>query len=123
MAFLAVVATLPFSTSLLAGFITLRTALIVYWANILALGLALIWAWRYAACAGLVSPAAPTNINNAIQERVIAAQALYAVGAALCLIGTYWSIGFIVAVQLYYAIAPGMIWKGWARRLGAGGGR
>lgn len=31
---------------------------------------------------------------------------LYAFGAALCAIGTCWSLGFIVLVQLNYAIAP-----------------
>jgi hypothetical protein len=30
----------------------------------------------------------------------------YAFGAALCIINTYGSIAFIVAVQLYYALAP-----------------
>jgi hypothetical protein len=37
---------------------------------------------------------------------VVFAQALYALGAALCFFSTYWSIGFIVLVQLNYAIAP-----------------
>lgn len=27
-------------------------------------------------------------------------------GALLCIISTYWSIGFIVLVQLYYATGP-----------------
>ena len=39
-------------------------------------------------------------------RRIIVAQSLYALGAALCVINTSWSIGFIVAVQLNYAIAP-----------------
>jgi hypothetical protein len=37
---------------------------------------------------------------------VIIAQLLYGLGAALCVFNTYWSIGFIVAVQLYYVLAP-----------------
>ena len=37
---------------------------------------------------------------------IVVAQTLYAIGAALCFIDTYWSIGFIVLVQLNYAIAP-----------------
>jgi hypothetical protein len=37
---------------------------------------------------------------------VIVAQALYAVGAALCVFSTAWSIGFIVLLQLNYALAP-----------------
>src|SRR4029077_7276129 len=38
LAFLATVALMPFSTSLLADFITFRLALVAYWANILLLG-------------------------------------------------------------------------------------
>ena len=36
----------------------------------------------------------------------LVAQALYAIGAAMCLLNTYVSIGFIVLVQLNFAIAP-----------------
>jgi hypothetical protein len=48
----------------------------------------------------------PVETIEAIRRRILIAQALYAFGAALCLVSTYWSIGFIVAVQLYYAVAP-----------------
>ena len=34
------------------------------------------------------------------------AHGLYTFGAALCVFSTYWSIAFIVLVQLNYAIAP-----------------
>jgi uncharacterized membrane protein len=106
MAFLAVIAVLPFSTSLLASFITLRLALVLYWLNILGLGLLLILSWRYAVAAGLVKADAPANIDSAVMERIVYAQILYAIGAALCLISTYWSIAFIVLMQMNYAIAP-----------------
>jgi len=42
----------------------------------------------------------------AIKRRIVAAQSLYALGALLCVFNTYWSIGFIVAVKLFYAAAP-----------------
>ena len=54
--FLAVVAALPFSTRLLAGFLTYRTAFLVYWTNILLLGGALYTAWAYAERARLLQP-------------------------------------------------------------------
>jgi uncharacterized membrane protein len=47
-AFLCAVSLIPFTTSLLAEFIHYRTALLVYWFNILLLGLALLWSWSYA---------------------------------------------------------------------------
>ena len=33
-------------------------------------------------------------------------QVLYAFGALLCVFNSYWSIAFIVLVQMYFAIAP-----------------
>jgi len=81
--FLFAVSITPFSTALLAGFTAYRTALLIYWGNILALGATLYVSW---VCA--------------------IAQALYACGAALCVINTYFSIAAIVLVQLNYAVAP-----------------
>ena len=46
------------------------------------------------------------DVRCAIGRRILVAQALYAVGAAMCLVNTYVSIGFIVFVQLNFAIAP-----------------
>jgi uncharacterized membrane protein len=106
MGFMAAVATLPFSTALLADFIGFKVALLLYWSNILVLGLVLLGCWRHAAKNGLVKDDAPADIDSAIVNRIVVAQALYAFGAALCLIDTYWSIGFIVLVQLNYAFAP-----------------
>jgi uncharacterized membrane protein len=104
--FLAAVSMMPFSTRLLSDFITFRTALVVYWANIFVLGALLYASWRYAIRAGLLKDDVPLEIRRAVRRRVVFAQALYALGAALCFFSTYWSIGFIVLVQLNYAIAP-----------------
>jgi uncharacterized membrane protein len=110
--FLALIALLPLSTSLLADFIEFRLALILYWINILAFGIVLVWSWLYAKSAGLVAAEAPDNLHDAIMQRIVFAQAFYAFGMALCAISTYWSIGFIVLVQINYALAPRLIrWK------------
>src|SRR5271165_5181187 len=53
-AFLCIICLTPFSTALLAEFIQYRTALLVYWSNILFLGLALFWSWSYATRARLL---------------------------------------------------------------------
>jgi uncharacterized membrane protein len=101
--FLFAVSLMPFSTALMAEFIAYRLALLVYWANILLLGLVLFASWRYALRAGLL-----TNLDGRIgvERRIVIAQALYAFGAALCVFSTYASLGFIVLVQLNYVIAP-----------------
>ena len=107
---LAVVAVLPFSTELLAEFITYRLALLVYWFNILLFGVAVYASWRYAGRAGLFKATATPEAASAFRNRVLRAQALYAIGAALCPLGTYYSIAFIFVVQLVYAVAPPVRW-------------
>ena len=105
-AFLAAVAILPFSTSLLGEYITFRTALIIYWLNLAMLGLALFMAWKYAIRAKLVKDDLPAEMADAVEQRVLRAQTLYLIGATLCVASTYLSIAFIFVVQLVYAIAP-----------------
>lgn len=104
--FLAAAAMMPFSTTLLAEFITYRTALLVYWSNILLSGIALYAGWHYASQAGLVKAGTPADVSTAIKRRIVVAQSLYALGALLSIINTYWSITFIVLVQLNFAVAP-----------------
>jgi len=104
--FLFAVTLLPFSTSLLAEFIDYRSALLLYWLNILLLGLMLAASWIYAHRYKLVKQDTPPDMNRMVLGRIIVAQSLYAFGAALCLFSNYLSIGFIVLIQLNYAIAP-----------------
>jgi uncharacterized membrane protein len=83
-AVLLVITLLPFSTALLADFITFRLALVVYWLNILAYGVVIYAAMVYARCAGLIKDDVPPDIDAAFKRRVVVAQALYALAAALC---------------------------------------
>ena len=105
-AFLFLVTTVPFSTALLAEFTHYRLALLVYWVNILLLGSTLYWSRVCAVGSGLVQSDVPTDVSQAIKQRIVVAQSLYAFGALLCLVSNYVSIGFIVLVQLSYALAP-----------------
>jgi uncharacterized membrane protein len=106
LAFLASITFMPFSTRLLAEFIAYRTALLVYWFNIFISGLLLYISWRYATRNELLKEDIPLEIRRAVRRRVVFAQGLYALGALLCVINTYWSIGFIFLMQLNYAVAP-----------------
>jgi len=105
LAFLFAVTILPFSTRLLAEFITYRAALLTYWSNILLLGIGLYASWGRATRARLVREDLSFEAQAAICRRIIIAQSLYAFGALLCIASTYVSIGFIVLVQLNYAFA------------------
>jgi uncharacterized membrane protein len=110
LAFLMLVVFLPFSTLVLSEFIRYRTALIFYWANLALIGAAFFAAWSYAVKADLLKPNVDADMIAALRRRVVAGHCLYAFGAALCVFGTYWSIGFIFLVQLNYALAPPIPW-------------
>lgn len=96
----------PFSTALLAEYPAYRLALLIYWLNIFLLGTTLYWSWMCAVGSGLVKEDMPAHVSDAVTRRIVIAQSLYASGALLCLVNPYWSIGFIVLVQLNYVIAP-----------------
>jgi uncharacterized membrane protein len=104
--FLAAVAMMPFSTLLLSTFETLQVALIVYWVNLLALGLVLYLSWAYATHAGLLKPDVTPGIGQAIRRRVIASQLLYAICVLLSAIDTGIAITAILVVQVSYVIGP-----------------
>ena len=106
--FLFAVSLTPFSTSLLAEFVQYRVALVAYWLNIVLLGGMLFFSWTCATRGGLVNRDLPAAHIRAIRRRIVIGQSLYAFGAALCFIDTYWSIGFIMSVQVFYAL--GLEW-------------
>jgi uncharacterized membrane protein len=106
LAYLAVIALMPISTGLLANYLTYRTALILYWLNILVAGLISLAAVRYGERAGLVEGGIGEKASAALKRRLVIGQALYAFGAALCVIHPYWSVAFIFIVQAYFAFAP-----------------
>jgi uncharacterized membrane protein len=108
--FLLFVTLVPFSTAFLGAFTAFRLALVLYWLNILLLGVALYCTWHYANRAGMVNAQVTDAVRRATNGRIIIAQSLYALGVLLCLINTYISIGFIVLVQLNYVIAPRVRW-------------
>ena len=74
------------------------------------LGLMLYWSWSYATRANLLVDDLPEEISPAVVRRIVIAQSLYAAGAALCFIHTYYAIAAIVLIQINYAIAPRFCW-------------
>ena len=109
--FLFAVTLVPLSTRLLAEFIHYRVALGLYWFNIFVLGAMLYWSWTHATHRDLIKADTPDEIRASICRRIVIAQSLYAAGAALCFINTWFSIAAIVLVQLNYAIAPRAWWR------------
>jgi uncharacterized membrane protein len=108
--FLLAVSVMPFSTRLLAEFITFRTALLAYWLNLLLLGAVLYLSWWHAKRNKLLRDDTTPEISKAIERRILVAQLLYGIGAALCVVNTYVSMAAIVLVQLNFAVAPRIRW-------------
>jgi uncharacterized membrane protein len=109
--YLSFVALMPFSTSLLAEFIDLRVAFLVYWLNLYLLGAALYVVWSYAIRADLLTADANDGVRQAFRRRVVVYQAAYAIGAVVALlIGTTPAIVFVLLTQLNSAIAPRLPW-------------
>jgi uncharacterized membrane protein len=102
------VSLMPFSTALVAEFIEYRTAVVIYWLNLVLFGALLYACEGYAGKAGLLKPEATPEVRRAMQRRVQIGQALYAVGMLLFIVNTYWSIAFILLVQLNFVIAPSL---------------
>jgi uncharacterized membrane protein len=88
LAFLFAVTIVPLSTMVLAEFPRYRVALLAYWFNLLLLGIGLSFAWICATRTGLVRADVPAHVSSAILRRIAIGQGLYALGAALCLVGT-----------------------------------
>jgi uncharacterized membrane protein len=104
--FLFGVTLLPLTTGLLAQFITYCVAILVYWLNLLILGMALLASVEYIRHAGLARTDIEGQVLGANRRRILLFQTLYAVSAALCLVSPYLSIGLIFASQVYAVVNP-----------------
>jgi uncharacterized membrane protein len=116
--FLACASLLPFSTTLLAEFAGLRTALLVYWLNLFMLGALLYLSCAYADRANLVTDKDSIRLHAAMKQRIVVGQALYALGALLSFVSSYLALGFILFLQINFALAPPVLSiPHWAERL------
>jgi uncharacterized membrane protein len=106
LAFLLAVTLIPFSTGLLSEYITYRAALVVYWLNLLVLGVVLYASLRYAERADLLRTDVPLQERDAVRRRIKIFQSLYVVAILLSAVDTYLSIGFLVFIQLMSAVGP-----------------
>jgi uncharacterized membrane protein len=118
--FLASITALPFSTRVLADFFEFRTAIVLYWANILLCGLTIYLTWALAVRRKLVRADLPPATDRAIRWRIVSAQALYFFGGLIGLVHTLLGVAFIILVQLNYALAPV---RSWGRKSAGAGGQ
>ena len=103
--FLAAVALMPFSTALLAEFITYRLALTIYWFNILLLGVGLYASWAHARRAGLLKEEATAEVTRITRHRIITYQAGYFACLLLGFLNIYLGIACLFVLQLSSALS------------------
>ncbi|TGK12262.1 DUF1211 domain-containing protein [Leptospira fletcheri] len=106
--YLSFVSLLPFSTAFLSEFIQFKTAVVLYWLNLVLLGATIYFHWAYAYRNDLLDTDHPDiqAIDRIIRKRVIYAQIFYGLSTMLCLIDNYLSIAVTFLIQLNYAVAP-----------------
>jgi len=107
LSFLLFVTVIPFTTAFLSEYITFKFAVAIYWLNLFLLGVMLSMILRYADKHNFFKNniAGKSEIKKAMIRRGIVAQSLYALGAVLCFINTYLSIGVLIIIQLYFVLA------------------
>ncbi len=104
--FLFVVSLLPFSATLLAHYVHLRLAVGVYWLNILLLGVMLEWSARYGRGTLPSGDSQARARLTTFRRRILIAQILYGLAAAICLVSTEASVAALAVVQLYFIVSP-----------------
>jgi uncharacterized membrane protein len=103
LSFLFFVSTLPFSAATLAEHTHLTLAVLLYWANLLGLGLTLGWQIFHADRNELVHDPAGLEL---VRRRLFVAQSLYAVAAAISFVSPPASIVGLALVQLFFIVSP-----------------
>ena len=105
--FLMFVSILPFTTTILSNHFNNKVSILLYWVNILFIGIISWLHWEVAAKQSFLNIAGQEkkNIIKLFRNRVLTAQILYAFGAALCFINTKLSIIFIIVVQINIAFS------------------
>jgi uncharacterized membrane protein len=103
LAFLFFVSTLPFSASTLAEHTHLTLAVLLYWGNLLGLGLTLGWQIFHADRNALVHDPADLAL---VRRRLFLAQSLYAVAAAVSFVSPPASIIGLALTQLFFIVSP-----------------
>ena len=106
LALLLSVTLVPFSTALLARFHWSRVALVIYWLNILAMGLLLLAGTEYGLRANLYAEEHRDGVKRFFRRRIFGAQSLYVVAALLSYFDVHLSIAAFAAVQLNFVLAP-----------------
>lgn len=112
--FFMFVCLIPFTTRLVGAYDRQEVALTLYGANLLAISLAALAHWRYAARAGLLEAEAGTREMRQATKKLLIGAGLYAIAIALSFVDPRWSLGAFIVVPVLH-ILPGPIHVDWTR--------
>lgn len=104
LAFLFFIATLPFTAAVLAAHVHLRLSVVLYWLDLLGLGITL--AWAIVRAGSRRDDSADREGLILVRRRLIFAQALYAAAAAIVIVDPVASIIAFAVAQLFFMISP-----------------
>jgi uncharacterized membrane protein len=111
--FFMFVCLIPFTTRLMGAYDRQEIALTLYGANLMAISLAALAHWRYAARAGLLEADAGTREMRKATRRLLIGAGLFAVAIALAFVHPRWSLAVFMIVPVLH-ILPGPIHVDWA---------
>lgn len=101
--FLMTIAFVPFSTSLIASYPHERYAVMLYGANVVAAGLALLIHWRYAvAGARLTDGPVDAQISALMQRRILLGTGFYAIAVLLAMVSPLISVALFALLPFFY---------------------
>lgn len=112
--FFMFVCMIPFTTRLVGAYGRQEIGLVLYGANLIAISLAALVHWRYAARAGLLEPeTGDEEVRNAT-GRLLIGMGFFAVAIALAFVNPRWSLVVFLIVPVLH-ILPGPVHLGWTR--------
>jgi len=111
--FLMTTSFVPFSTALLSAYPLWPSAQAVYGANLIAIGLVLLWHWMYATHRHrLVDPELDDRMNRFVIRRILIGPALFALAIVLSSLSAVASLILYVVAPLIYVL-PGRVDRHW----------
>ena len=112
--FFMFVCLIPFTTRLVGAYDRQEIALSLYGANLIAISLAALAHWRYAARAGLLEVEAGNAEMRKATRRLLIGAGLFVIAIALAFVDPRWSLATFIAVPVLH-ILPGPVHVDWTR--------
>lgn len=105
--FLSLVSLIPFSTGLVSSFFELKSALILYCANLLLIGVMLLLTWNYAYSKKITHENVDKEKHRQVQKIILLGIATYALALCIALFSPLLSVVSIFLMQLFYVFHEG----------------